>query len=119
MKKPLKKWEDWATAQVTTNREPWANTLMAAVLRYRLLTVSPVTEAERDGVPFTPIWWWWWNHDADEYVMTLWDTEAGKDEFPAGYLMGTSDPAGTFGRPTKMIVPPSYRKAIRKLIDNK
>lgn len=117
MKKPLKKWEDWATAQVTTSRDPWANTLMAAVLRYRLLTVSPVTEAERDGVPFTPIWWWW-NHDADEYIMTLWDTEAGKDQ-PPMYSFGTSDPAGTFGRPTKMIVPKSTRVAIRKLLNNK
>lgn len=111
----MKKWGDWAVEATKTRKHPG---LLAVTLRYRLTTPNPITEAERDGVPFTPIWWWW-NHDADEYVMTLWDTEAGKDELPAGYLIGTSDPAGTFGRPTKMIVPKSTRVAIRKLLNNK
>lgn len=121
----MKRWQDWATALTNdSTREPTVNptvwgrgSLLGAILRYRLLTVNPVTEAECDGVPFTPIWWWW-NRDADEYIMTLWDTEAGKDE-PPMYSFGASDPAGTWGKPTTFIVPPSYRKAIRKLLDNK
>ena len=114
----MKRWQDYAVERTGNGPRNAKGNLLNAILRYRLLAVSPVIEAEREGVPFTPIWWWW-NRDADEYVMTLWDTEAGKDEFPAGYLMGTSDPAGTFGRPTKMIVPKSTRVAIRKLLNNK
>ena len=61
---------------------PYRGTLMGAVLRYRLVsatTADPVKEAEDHKVPFTPIWWWW-NAEADEYVMTLWDTNLLTDE---------------------------------------
>lgn len=51
---------------------------IGCVLRFRLGDRDPsVIEAEADSVPFTPVWWWW-NADADEFVMTMWDTEAGK-----------------------------------------
>jgi hypothetical protein len=113
----MKKWGDWAVEHIEKGRRNPQGNLLSAILRYRLTTPHPITEAESDGVPFTPIWWWW-NHDADEYVMTLWDTEAGKDG-PQMLSFGTSDPAGTFGRPAKMIVPESTRVAIRKLLDNK
>ena len=91
--------------------------MMGVVLRAQLTYPNAMLEAEAYDVPFTPIWWWW-NPEADEYVLTLWDTEAGKDK-PAMYSFGTSDPTGTFGRPTKMIVPPSLRNAARKLLNNK
>lgn len=82
---------------------PYRGTLMGAVLRYRLVlatTADPVTEAEYHNVPFTPIWWWW-NAEADEYVMTLWDTEAGKDP----------------DRPKQMLVPSNTISQARKLIN--
>jgi hypothetical protein len=91
--------------------------VMDSVLRFKLWHCDVYAEAEANDVPFTPIWWWW-NADADEYIMTLWDTNAGKDNIPM-YSFGASDPAGTWGKPTKMIAPLSYRKAIRKLTGNK
>jgi hypothetical protein len=94
----MKRWQDWAVEHTEKGaRNPRAN-LLTVILRFRIEHDNGCAEAERDGVPFTPIWWWW-NRDADEYVMTLWDTEAGKDELPAGHLIGKSDPAAMFGRP--------------------
>ena len=94
--------------------------LIQSVFMFRMvLRDSAMDTAEHDGVPFTPIWWWW-NGDADEYIMTLWDTEAGRDPSdPPMYSFGTSDPTGTFGRPAKLLVPPSLRNAARKLLNNK
>ena len=74
---------------------------------------NPVAEAEYHSVPFTPIWWWW-NDEADEYVMTLWDTNAGKAQ-RAPYSFGSTDPRGLFGRPTKLIASPSIVNSVRKI----
>ena len=47
--------------------------LLGAVLRFRIEHDREYAEAEANGVAFTPICWWW-NADADEYVLTMWDT---------------------------------------------
>ena len=70
--------KDFRNIMRNPNRDLRRGTLMGAVLRYRLMA-DPVAEAEYHKVPFTPIWWWW-NAEADEYVMTLWDTNLLTDE---------------------------------------
>lgn len=90
---------------------------IGCVLRFRLGDRDPsVIEAEVDSVPFTPVWWWW-NADADEYVMTLWDTEAGKTK-PAMFSFGASDPRFNM-QPTKLLVPATSLNVVRQVMRKK
>ena len=66
----MKRWQDWSIKATETRQFA---SLLGAVLRFRLMHDNGCAEAERNGVPFTPICWWW-NRDADEYVLTMWET---------------------------------------------
>lgn len=90
--------------------------VMDSVLRFKLWHCDVYAEAEANAVPFTPIWWWW-NADADEYIMTLWDTNAGKDNIPM-YSFGASDPAGprSLSIARKLLIAPQHLSAARKLL---
>ena len=103
--------KDFRNIMRSPNRDLRRGTLMGAVLRYRLMA-DPVAEAEYYKVPFTPIWWWW-NAEADEYILTMWDTNAGKE--PPMYSFGSTDPRVAFGTPTKLVVSPSIVNSVRKI----
>ena len=71
----MKRWQDYAVANITASFDTPRPSFLSAALRFRVgQRDESVAEAQANDVPFTPVWWWW-NAKTDEYVMTMWEIE--------------------------------------------